>query len=190
MLTFGLRRKKAQPAIDRQRQVDLGYATKQIAEGDLSFIAGSHFDGSVVLTFENISLVKPRLSHSSGGIKKKIARGLSYYVAQPQSPEPDEELIELDRGNITITIGGIVFDGKSLHIGVRYGTIESISHSVNGMTIETRNAAQKIRFEGADRVFVTLNVQNRKYNQPLSGKLMRLLVEGVIRISFDGGSHA
>lgn len=185
-MPFGLGRRKAQSTVDRQRQVDLWYVTRQLAEGDLSLISGCSADGSIALTLHNISLVEPRAARVEGGIREKIARGLYFYVAQQQAAEPVEELVELDRGTMTITVDGVAFAGKSRHIGIGFGAIESISHSQNGMSIATRNGAQRIRFEGANRVIIPLKVHDREYSQPLSGKLMRLLLEAVIKISFEG----
>lgn len=163
---------------------------RQLAEGDLSLVAGCSADSSIALTLHNISLVELRAARVEGGIKEKIARGLYFYVAQQQTAEPVEELVELDRGIMTITVDGITFAGKFRHIGVGFGAIESISHSQNGMSITTRSGAQSIRFEGADRVIIPLKVHDREYSHPLSGKLMRLLLEAVIKISFEGRGGA
>ncbi len=184
-MPFGLWKKKARPTADRQRQVDMGYAVKKLEQGDLSLVEGSSVNGSIVLTMNDISLMEPRTARAvEGGIRGRIARGLYFYVAQPQSPEPAEELAEVDRGTITITVEGLVFAGKSRHVGVGFGAIESISHSQNGITIVAKNSTQKLHFEGADRVVISLKVQDRVYSQPLNGKLIRLLVEAVIRVSF------
>ena len=163
--------------------MDIGYVTRQLGEGDLSFIAGCKNDSSVNLTFANISLMESRLTQGDGSIKEKIAKGLYFYVAQPQTTEPIEELAEVDRGTMTVTVNGIAFAGKSRHVGINFDLVESISYSVNGITIAARNNSQRIYFEGADRVIVELKVRDRKYSQPLSGKLMRLMVEAVIKIS-------
>jgi hypothetical protein len=107
-MRFGLRGKKVQATVDRQRQVDIGYATKRLEQGDLSLVAGL-VDRSITLTLRNISLMEPRLAHRAveGGIRGRIARGLYYfYVPQQQSPEPMQELVEVDRGTITIAVEG------------------------------------------------------------------------------------
>ncbi len=185
-MPFGLWRKKVQATVDRQRQVDIGYAIRQLEQGNLSFIVGCNFDSSVVLTLDNISLMKPQLVQATtDGIKEKIAKGLYFYVAQTQSTEPVEVLAEVDRGMMTITVEGIVFAGRFRHIGLGFGAIESIGYDNKGITVATRNSAQKLYFEGADRAVIPLKVQDRMYSEPLSGKLMRLLVEAVIMISFD-----
>jgi hypothetical protein len=144
-MPFGLGRRKAQPTVDRQRQVDLGYVASQLAEGDLSLVAGCSTDSSVVLTLHNISLVEPHVARADGGIREKIARGLYFYVTQPQVAGPVEELVELDRGTVTITIEGITFAGKSRHIGVGFGAIESISHSQNALETARKISALKAR---------------------------------------------
>lgn len=191
-MPFGLGRKKAQPTVDRQRQVDLSYVATQLGEGSLSFIHGCDSDiTNASVSLQNISLMEPEgaASHADGsGIKEKLARGLYFYVAQPYISEPYEELAEVDRGTVTINVDGIVFAGKSRHLGVGFGAIESISHSQNGIAIVTRNGAQKICFEGANRVVFAIKVQDRIYNVSLSGKLMRLIVEGMIKISFSSRS--
>jgi hypothetical protein len=179
-------KKKAQATVDRQRQVDLGYVTRQLGEGDLSHIEGCALDSSIALTLHNISLVEPRAAHAEAGIKEKIAKGLYFYVAQ-QAAEPVEELAEVDRGSVTITVDGVVFAGSTRHIGIGFGAVESISHSQNGIAIVTRNGSQRICFEGADRVVIMLKVHEREYRQALSGKLLRLLLEAVIKISFAEG---
>jgi hypothetical protein len=184
-MPFGLWRKKAQVTVDRQRQVDVGYVTRQLEQGDLSFIVGCNLDSSIVLTFQDISLMEVRLAQAEGGIKEKIAKGLYFYVAQPQSAEPVEELTEVDRGIMTISAAGIVFASKSRHIGLGFGALESISYTENGIAITTTNGTRKLHFEGVERVTIPLKVQDRTYSQPLSGKLMRLLVEAVIKISFQ-----
>lgn len=178
-------RKKAQVTVDRQRQVDLGYAIRQLAEGDLSLIASCSNDSSVALTLNDISILEPRRAHADSRMKEKLARRLYFYVEQPKSV-PSEELVEVDRGTLTIAIKGIEFAGKLRHIRAGFGAIESISHSQNGIAIVMRNGAQRLWFEGADRVTIPLKVQDREYSQPMSGKLMRLVVEAIIRISFDG----
>lgn len=169
-MPFGLWKKKAQATVDRettvdrQRQVDIGYATRRLEQGDLSLFAGSNFDESNVLSLHNISLVSERLG---------------------QTPEPVEKFAEVDRGMITITIDRIEFAGKFRHVGVSFGSIESIGHTRNGIMIAARNSANKLHFEGADRVVIALKVQDRMYRQPLSGRLLRLLLEAVIKISFE-----
>jgi hypothetical protein len=190
-MPFGLWRKKAQITVDRQRQVDIGYVTRQLAQGDLSFVVGCNFYRSVVLTLRNISLMEPRLSQSTeGGIKEKIAKGLYSYVSQPKPAEPVEELVEVDRGSMIIRVDEVVFAGTSRHVGVGFGAIESISFTDKGITIATWNSAQKIHFEVVDGAVIPLKVQDRTYDQPLSGKLMRLLVEAVIKISLNGRNEA
>ena len=175
-------KKKAAATVDRQRQVDLSYVIRRLGEGDLSFIEVCNLDSSISLTLHNISLVEPRAAHPEAGIKEKIARGLYFYVSQ-QTAEPVQEL-EVDRGALTITVDGIVFAGSTRHIGIGFGAIESISHSQNGIAIVARNSLQKICFEGADREVIVLKVHEREYKQALSGKLLRLVVEAVIKISF------
>jgi hypothetical protein len=179
-------KKKAEATVDRQRQVDLGYVVRRLGEGDLSFIEGCNLDSSISLTLHNISLVEPRAAHPEAGIKEKIAKGLYFYVSQ-QAAEPVLELAEVDRGALTITVDGIVFAGSTRHIGIGFGAVESISHSQNGIAIVTRNNSQKICFEGADREVIMLKVHEREYRQALSGKLLRLLVEAAIKISFAIG---
>ncbi len=186
-MPFGLKKKKAQVTVDRQRQVDICYATRKLEQGDLSFIAGSDPDRPIILSFQNISLAEPKLIQrtSDGGIKNKISKGLYFYVGQTQEPEPTEELVQIDIGTMTITPQGIAFAGKSKRISVNFDDIDSIGHTNNGITISARSQLQRLRFEGVDRVIVPLKVQDRTYRQALSGRHMRLLIEAAMKTSLD-----
>ncbi|HEV8405467.1 MAG TPA: hypothetical protein VGQ13_06130 [Nitrososphaera sp.] len=186
-MPFGLRKKKAQVTVDRQRQVDICYATRQLEQGNLSSVAVSDPDKPIVLSFQNISLAEPRLAQGTleGGIKEKIAKGLYFYVGQAQDPGLVEELVQLDVGTMTITSDGIAFVGRSKHISIDFGDIDSMGHTNNGITISARTHLQRLRFEGADKVVVPLKVQDRMYNQRLSGRLMRILLEAVMNTSLD-----
>lgn len=185
-MPFGLWKKKVQVTVDRQvdrqRQVDIGYATRQLENGDLSLVAGINSE-SFTISLDNISLLEPAFGQTvQGGKKGRIAKGLYFYVAQPQSPEPFEELIEIDMGTMTIAADGIVFAGRTRHIGIGFGAIESIGHGQNGISIDART--QKLHF-GAGNATLHLKVQDRTYSLPLSGRLLRLLVEAVIKASHD-----
>jgi hypothetical protein len=186
-MPFGLRKKKAQVTVDRQRQVDICYATRQLEQGNLSFVAVSNPERPIVLSFQNISLAEPRLAQKTleGGIKERIAKGLYFYVGQAQDSEPAEELEQLDIGTMTITSNGIAFVGNSKHINMDFGDIDSMGHTQNGITISARTHLQKLHFEGADKVVVPLKVQDRMYSQRLSGRLMRILLEAVMKTSLD-----
>jgi hypothetical protein len=160
-MPFGLWNRKVEATVDRQRQVDIGYAVRRLEQDDLSLFAGD-VGVDVAITLRNISLMEPRAAHRAvegGGIKGKIAKGLYFYVPQ-QAAEPAEELAEVDRGTITITIEGLSFTGKSRHIGVGFGAIESMGHTVNDMSIVAKNGSVKLHFEGADRVVIALRVHD------------------------------
>lgn len=190
-MPFGLwnNDRKVQVTVDRQRQVDVGYAVRRLEQGDLALFAGNIARSrSITLSLRNISLMEPRAARRTveEGIRGRIVRGLYFYAPQPQRVSgPVQELAEVDRGIITIGIEGLVFAGKSRHIGVSFSAIESMHHTQNGMTIVAKNGSLKLHFEGANRVVIPLKVQDRSYRQPLSGKLMRLLVEAVIKISLE-----
>ena len=179
-MPFGLWKKKAQATVDRQRQVDLGYAARLLEQGDMSLVAGMDPE-SFSLPLEGVSLLEPKVAQATlGGIKGRIARGIYFYVAQPQSPEPVSEMIEADRGTMTIGAGGISFAGKTRHIGIGFAAIESIGHNDAGITVIAKN--QKLHF-GAGAAFVSLKIHDREYGLPLSGRMLRLLVEAMIKRS-------
>lgn len=186
-MPFGLRKKKAQVTVDRQRQVDICYATRQLEQGNLSFVVVSNPDMPIVFSFQNISLAEPRMAQGTleGGIKERIAKGLYFYVGQAQDTELTEELVQLDTGTMTINSDGIAFVGKSKHISVDFGDIDSIGYTNNGITISARTHLKRLRFEGADKVEVPLKVQDRMYSQHLSGRLMQVLLEAVMKTSLE-----
>lgn len=180
-MPFGIWNKRVQVTVDRQKQVDIGYARRRLEQGDLSFIAGT--EHKVVLN--DISLQEPKMAQRTleGGIKGRIARRLYFYAPQSQSPEPVEELTEIDRGTMTINNEGIVFSGKIRRIGLGFGAIESIGHSRDAIAILAKNS-QRLHF-GVGEDIVHLKVQERMYNEPLSGTFLRLLVEAMMKISLE-----
>ena len=186
-MPFGIRKKKARVTVDRQRQVDICYATRQLEQGNLSYVVVSNPDTPIVFSFQNISLAEPRMAQGTleGGIKERIAKGLYFYVGQAHDPELTEELVQLDTGTMTINSDRIAFVGKSKHISVDFGDIDSIGHTNNGITISARTHLKRLRFEGADKVEVPLKVQDRMYSQHLSGRLMQVLLEAVMKTSLE-----
>jgi hypothetical protein len=181
-MPFGFWNKKVQTTVDRQKQVDIGYVTRRLEKGDLSFIVGLDQDRPFFLN--DILLLEPGIVRAEGGIKGRIARGLYFYMSQPQSPGPAEELAGVDRGTLTITDEGIAFAGKTRRIGVGFGAIESISHGQNRITIVARTA-HRLHFGSGGTI--TLKVQDRKYDEPLSGTFLRLIVEAAMKASIGGG---
>lgn len=182
-MPFGLWNKRVQVTVDRQRQVDLGYAVRRIEQGDLSFIGIGQGDS---IFLDGITLLERGVARPvEGGIRDRIVRGLYFYIPQPQTPEPVEELAEVDRGTLTIADEGIAFAGKSRRIGIGFGAIESISHTLSGITIMAKTT-HKMHF-GSGGGAVTLKVQERTYREPLSGTLLRLIVEAAMKASLGGG---
>lgn len=178
-MPFGFWNKKARATVDRQKQVDIGYANRRLAEGDLSLIYRADKEGPFFLN--DILLLEPGIARE-GGIKGKIARGLYFYVPQPQSAEP-EQLAEVDRGTLTITDEGIAFAGKTRRIGIGFGAIESISHGQNAITMIAKTA-HRLHFGSGGTI--TLKVQDRMYKEPLSGTVLRLIVEASMKASLGG----
>src|SRR5688572_23261649 len=131
-MPFGLwNSKKVQPTVDRQRQVDMGYAARRLEQGDLSFIGVGRGEPVFI---DGVALLELGVARAvEGGLRGRIARGLYFYVPQPQAAEPAEEMAEADRGTITISSEGIAFAGKTRRIGVGFGAIEYISHNQNGI---------------------------------------------------------
>jgi hypothetical protein len=183
-MPFGLwNSKKVQPTIDRQRQVDMGYAARRLEQGDLSLTGA---DRGEPIFFDGIALLEPRVARAAeSGIRGRIARGLYFYVPQPQAAEPAEELAEADRGTLTISSEGIAFAGRTRRIGVGFGAIESMSHGQDGIAIIARTA-HRLHF-GSGGAVVTIKVQDRIYKEPLSGTLLRLIVEAAMKASLGGG---
>jgi hypothetical protein len=179
-MPFGIWNRKVRVTVDRQKQVDVGYARKRLEQGDLSLVTG--IEGGVVLN--DAFLLEPRTVHRTvGGMKGRIARGLYFYTPQPQSTEPVEELAEVDRGTMTINNDGVAFSGKTRRIGVGFGAVESIGHGRDWIAIHAKNS-NRLHF-GVGEDTITLKVQDRIYREPLSGTLLRLLVEGVMKASLE-----
>lgn len=163
--------------------MDIGYATRRLEQGDLTPIADIEHGRPIFLN--DVSLLEPRLTQRTlgSGIKGRMAKDLYFYVPQQQSPKPAEQLEEVDRGTLTVAANGIAFAGQSRRVGVGFHAIESIGHTRDGITIIAKNL-HRLHFGGGGAV-VALKVQDRMYREPLSGTLLRLLVEAVIKASLE-----
>jgi hypothetical protein len=181
-MPFGIWNRKVQVTVDRQKQVDLGYAIRLLEKGDMSPVVGIEHD----IVFNDISFLETRLvkrTVEGGGIKGRIAKGLSFYVPEPQSPESIEELAEVNRGTMTINANGIVFAGKTRRTAVGFGAVESIGHTRDMITVLVKNSHRLYLGVGSNTV--TLKAQDRMYREPLSGTLLRLLVEAAMKASLE-----
>ena len=137
------------------------------------------------VVLNDIPLLEPKLVQRAvdGGIKDRIVRGLYFYVPEPQSPEPVEELVEADRGTMTINAEGILFASKTRRIAVGFGAVESIGHTRDWITVLAKNSHRV--YLGAGKNTVTLKVQDRMYRELISGTLMRLLIEAIMKVSLE-----
>jgi hypothetical protein len=79
---------------------------------------------------------------------------------------------------------GIVFASQE-DIRIDFDDIEAVDHTHNGIAITARNPARRLYFEGADRTVVLLKVQDRAYDEPLSGRVLRLTTEAIMKISLE-----
>jgi hypothetical protein len=182
-MPFSLRNNKVQVTVDRQRQVDVGYAIRRLEQGDLALVVGVEHGGPIFLN--DVSFLEPRMAQKKveGGLKGRTSKGVHFYVPQGQSPGSAEQLAEVDRGTMTLNAEGIAFAGRSKRVGVRFGAIESINHSRSSITIIAKNL-QRLHF-GGSRAVVAMKVQDRMYKEPLSGSLLRLLIEAAMKASLE-----
>lgn len=182
-MPFGFRHNRVQVTVDRQRQVDIGYALRRLEEGDLAPVLGIERGGPIFLN--DVSFLEPRMVQKKveGGLKGRASKGLSFHVPQGHSAEAVEQLAEVDRGTMTLNADGMAFAGRSKRVGVRFDAIKSINHSPHSITIIAKNL-QRLHF-GGSRAVVALKVQDRMYREHLSGTLLRLLVEAVMKASLE-----
>ena len=89
---------------------------------------------------------------------------------------------------MTIAGDGIAFTGQTEKINTSFDNIEATDYVQNKIMIATKTPAQRLFFDGVERTTVPLKVQDRVYRQPLSGKVVQLVIKAMMaQVSLNEG---
>ena len=172
-----------------QREIDMEYWMTQLQEGNVPV----HITGvetpiilkkneKLQLVLPEISLSEPRAVRTSvyGGPGFRVAKGVYFRVGRTRS-ESHEELKHIDQGVLTLTDKRFVFSGTKRNINVDLRKIVSMEPYSDGIALRVESRQKTQYFTGVDQVKIAITIDDRTYEEQLSGLILMYLIEGLIK---------
>ena len=176
-------RKEAEEAAKQQRLEDLRLVLEGIRDGECPIKIAA--DTPIILKKgEQVRLCLPSVDfmearavrhYSGGGVR--IAKGVTIGGGTSQSTD---ELKKIDVGALVLTDRRLVFSGSKRTVNVQLGKIISVSAYTNGVAINRERKQKTEYYLGTNRYSATLKVNERSYDEPLSGTYVRAYIETAI----------
>lgn len=172
-----------------QREIDMGCWMTQLKEGNVPVrIIGVKApiilkkNEKLQLVLPEISLLEPRAVRTSvyGGPGFRVAKGVYFRVGRTRS-ESHEELKHIDQGVLSLTNKRFVFSGTKRNVSVDLRKIVSMEPYSDGIALRVEGRQKTQYFTGIDRAELTITVDNRTYEERLSGLILMYLIEGLIK---------
>lgn len=139
-----------------------------------------------LLFLSDVALWEPRAVRQTkgayGGPTFRIAKGVSFKVGSFQShSESHEELRTIDQGILTLTNKRLVFTGTKRTTNIDLRKIISIEPYKDGIASQRENKQKTEYFIGVNRTSLNITVNGRKYVIPVSGVVLKCIIEGLIK---------
>lgn len=189
-MPFGLwtKKKKIDQVYEAQKQADLNYVISQLEHGNLRPLLGyepnlSANNEVILFKLNNVSLEEARAQHRAQyvTVRMRIVSGLWVNPGQMQSESVDR-LAEIDRGTLVITNKRLFLDGIKKSTIINLSQILTFRGFATGIVITKIGKEKKMYFKGLDQTIVPIRVQNRSYDQPLSGNVIELVIDHLMRL--------
>ncbi|MHC1588250.1 MAG: hypothetical protein ACXQS1_00360, partial [Methermicoccaceae archaeon] len=128
----------------------------------------------------DITLLEPRkvATGGYGGPSIRVAKGM-YVRLGGFRAQSHEEIREIDRGALTLTRRRLIFSGSKRAYEVSLKKILSIEPYSDGIAIRRSGKQRTEYFVGTDKVVLDIQVGERRYREPLSGMVLKQLIEGL-----------
>lgn len=128
------------------------------------------------------SLYESRAVRTGGysGTRVRIAKGVSVNVGGFKA-ESHQELREIDSGTFTLTNKRLVFTGKLKSITIQLGKIVTVQPWGDSAIAITKENVQKVQYFSIPEADLQVSVEDRPYEQPLTGEIMAWIVSGAIK---------
>ena len=143
-------------------------------------------DEKVIAAFPNIVLKESRAvrvsSGSYGGPSFRVAKGVYFHVGGFGSTSQSHgEIKDIDTGILTITNQRFIYSGKMKGVDVTLRKITGVEPYSDGIALH-REGYQKTQYFTWRGNLATLDigVSERKYQEPLSGLVLKYLIEGAV----------
>ena len=178
----------------KQRVVDIEEWLEKLNEGTLK-INFRGVDTPVILkpdeellfAFPNVTLKEPRaVRKSSGGYAGpsfRIAKGVSFRMGRfGSTSESHQEIRDIDRGILTITGERFVFSGNMKTINIDLRKIVQVDPFTDGLALHKEGREKTQYFLWNENIGrMQLTGGDRKYTEPITGLIVKCVMEGAIR---------
>lgn len=139
-----------------------------------------------VLVLEGVSFWEPRAVRRTtgayGGPTVRVSKNVSLRLGGVQArSESQEELKEIDRGVLVLTNRRMIFAGSKRTINIDLRKILSIDAYRDGIASRRENKQKTEYFLNTDRSGISITVDGRTYDVPVTGPVLKTVIEGMIR---------
>ncbi len=139
-----------------------------------------------LLFLSDVALWEPRAVRQTrgayGGPTFRVAKGVSFRVGSFQShSESHEELRTIDQGMLTLTNKRLVFTGTKRTTNIDLRKIVSIEPYKDGIASQRENKQKTEYFIGINRTSLNITVNERRHTIPVSGVVLKCVIEGLIK---------
>ena len=115
-----------------------------------------------------------------GGTRVRIAKGVSVNVGKFKA-ESHQELRKIDSGMLTMTNKRLVFTGQLKSVTIQLGKIVTVEPWGDNAIAISKENVQKVQYFSIPEADLKVSVEDRNYEQPLTGEIMTWIVSGAIR---------
>jgi hypothetical protein len=136
----------------------------------------------LVYLIPDVILSEPRSIRDTtgvyGGPTVRITKGVSWRMGGFKArSESHEELRTIDKGTFTITNKRLIFTGAVKNSSIDLKKILSIEQYADGIAINKDGKQRPEYYTNVDHHMITVSVQNRSYEIPMSGMILKVLIE-------------
>jgi hypothetical protein len=177
--------------IQAQKETDLQQFLTEIYTGKLNIKSNNPSpvilkkNENLSIVMYNVSLEEPRSVRQTraayGGPTIRVAKGVSFRLggASAQS-ESHEEIRVVDQGTLILTSKRLIFIGSKRTTNIDLRKIMAIGVYTDAIESQRENKQKTEYFKGINKTSINFTVNNRKYNIPVSGVVLKAAIQGAI----------
>ncbi len=176
----------------KQKELDMECWMTELREGKVPIHMGSEppiilrRKENPILVLPNVVLWEPRsvrrITGGYAGPTFRIAKGVYFRVGGFRAVgESHEELKQIDEGVLTLTDRRLVFSGSKRTVNIDLRKIVAVEPYRDGIGVQRADRARTQYFTGIDQVELKIRVEDREYIEPLTGLIMKYMIEGLVK---------
>ena len=173
----------------KQRELDMQKIQEAIAKGEITLGFGEapiilKKNERLVFNLPGVELQEYRRTRLRGtytGISFRIMKGVYLRTGGFGAGQSAEELKVVDIGNLVMTNKRFVFIGNRKSATVYLSKILGIEGYEDAIIVHAENRKNPVILSGLDRIKVTVSIDGRQYEFPLTGIYLKELIESAVR---------